>query len=274
MANYKVVEADALDASLVAIGDAIREKTNKPRALSLANMPDEIRSIETGGGSDDSFYNDFWDIFQENGERVDYNSAFKSYTGEKSENYKHHIFWNKSNFKPKYDIKPTLAYTMFGAFPNEASGGIDDLEAYLEELGIVLDFSNCTNVTDCFNSAWFSVLPVLDFSKASGNIQRTFRNNYYLHTIRKLIFSASSSFNSTFMGCSKLENIVFEGEIAKSIPINQSPKLSDASIQSLIDCLADLTDGTTQTLTLHADVKAKLTDAQIAIITNKNWTLA
>ena len=86
------------DTSLKNIADAIREKTNKSNTLSLANMPDEIRSIETGG---DNYYDIFWDTFQEHGDRVEYGGAFKSYTGDKSENYKHHILWNKSNFKPK-----------------------------------------------------------------------------------------------------------------------------------------------------------------------------
>lgn len=36
--------------TMIAIGDAIREKTNKTEALSPLNMPDEIRSID--GGSD------------------------------------------------------------------------------------------------------------------------------------------------------------------------------------------------------------------------------
>jgi hypothetical protein len=38
--------------------------------------------------------------------------------------------------------------------------------------------------------------------------------------------------------------------------------------------LVDLTGATTQTLTFNKDVKAKLTETQIATITNKNWTLA
>ena len=54
----------------------------------------------------------------------------------------------------------------------------------------------------------------------------------------------------------------------------QANLLSDASIQSIIDGLADLTGSTAQTLRLHADVGAKLTDAQKAAASAKNWTLA
>jgi hypothetical protein len=50
--------------------------------------------------------------------------------------------------------------------------------------------------------------------------------------------------------------------------------LTNETIQSIIDGLVDMTGQTAQILTLHADVKAKLTEEQIATITNKNWTLA
>lgn len=63
-------------------------------------------------------------------------------------------------------------------------------------------------------------------------------------------------------------------KIATNMYLHQADKLSDASIQSIIDGLADLTGGTAQTLSLHADVGAKLTDAQKAAASAKNWTLA
>jgi hypothetical protein len=52
-----------------------------------------------------------------------------------------------------------------------------------------------------------------------------------------------------------------------------SAVLSDDSIQSIIDGLADLTGSTAQTLTLHATVGAKLTQAQKDAAAAKNWTL-
>ena len=42
----------ALTDKLVAIGDAIREKTGKDGLLALGQMPDEIRNISGGGGTD------------------------------------------------------------------------------------------------------------------------------------------------------------------------------------------------------------------------------
>jgi hypothetical protein len=70
----------------------------------------------------------------------------------------------------------------------------------------------------------------------------------------------------------KIKEIRFVPNCIKlSIGIN-SYVLSDESIQSIIDGLA--TVETAQTLTLHADVKEKLTEEQLATITSKNWNLA
>lgn len=81
--------------------------------------------------------------------------------------------------------------------------------------------------------------------------------------------------NGVFAGCHTLKEVRFkENSINLSISFNNSQLLSSDSIQSIIDGLVDLTGGAGQTLTFHADVKAKLTEEQIATITGKNWTLA
>ncbi len=59
-----------------------------------------------------------------------------------------------------------------------------------------------------------------------------------------------------------------------SFDIKHCSKLDDGTIQSVIEGLADLTGGTAQTLTLHADVIAKLTDDQLTVIAQKNWNVA
>lgn len=62
--------------------------------------------------------------------------------------------------------------------------------------------------------------------------------------------------------------------IMVSFYIEHWSKLDADTIQSVIDGLADMTGGDAKTLTLHADVKAKLTETQLATITGKNWTVA
>lgn len=50
MAYDKVVDSAALDTKLTSIADAIRAKTGGSAALTLDEMPNEIASIQTGGG--------------------------------------------------------------------------------------------------------------------------------------------------------------------------------------------------------------------------------
>lgn len=114
----------------------------------------------------------------------------------------------------------------------------------------------------------------IDVSNITTGVQHIFNGCKALKTIKKLIVSdLVTSYYASFSNCNNLENITFEGEISISISFSNSSKLSDLSIQNIIDHLADLTGGTAQTLTLHATVGEKLTDEQKATITAKNWTL-
>lgn len=59
MANYKVVDADELDAKFKAIADSIRGKTGKTELIPDDDIPSEIDSIPTGGGSGDELFNTY-----------------------------------------------------------------------------------------------------------------------------------------------------------------------------------------------------------------------
>lgn len=112
----------------------------------------------------------------------------------------------------------------------------------------------------------------IDLTQAT-DMGATFRRSPYLKTIRKLIVSEATPFNAnTFQGANGLENITFEGVIGYSLSFVDSPLLTTASVQSIIDHLKDLTGATAQTLTFHKDVGAKLTQAQKDTISAKNWT--
>lgn len=108
------------------------------------------------------------------------------------------------------------------------------------------------------------------------NVNSMFDDNRRLKTVRgKINLSTAKNIGGMFYRCEALEDVEFTPLTIKlSISFAESSKLSNTSIQSIIDGLADLTGQTTQTLTLHVDVKSKLTQEQIATITSKNWTLA
>lgn len=141
------------------------------------------------------------------------------------------------------------------------------------------DLQPCS-MDSCFRgcSAETLEVPFME-TVAMTSYNRCFQEMKNLKEIKTPIHaSAAASFNYCFninSGATNLERIRFvAGSIAKSIPFSFASKLDDVSIQSIIDGLADLTGGTAQTLTFHATVGAKLTDAQKATITAKNWTLA
>lgn len=218
------------------------------------NAAYEKGKAEVGGA--DSYYDTFWDVFQKNGERTDYATAFSN------------GYFNSKNFQPKYDIKPTAVQNMFNNFPDEV-----DLRDILNECGIVLDFLNATG-NYVFNRSKFTALPVIN---CPSGIYQWFSNCTSLHTIEKLILNRdiNATYLSGFGGCSALQNIIIEGEIGDSINFKHSPLLTIDSVNSIINALVKYEGDTPPTLTFHSTVKSNLTENQIATITNeKNWTLA
>lgn len=108
MANY-VVKGE----SLTAVADAIREKTGSTEPLGLVEMPEAIRNIQAddGGSYDQGFaagkqaeYDAFWDVYQQNGYRTDYNFAFAG-NG-----------WTDETYNPKYPIN--IATVAISGFAN------------------------------------------------------------------------------------------------------------------------------------------------------------
>ena len=154
-------------------------------------------------------------------------------------------FWNKDTFKPTQDVSVSN-YTFYY---HNWLGAAYDLAQQLEELGVNLIIRPQARV-GAFYTAWFSRLPVLDFSNASvGMWDRTFRHPFGspLVTIDKIILPPEgtiTSFSDTFANLIRLKNIEFEGVFDKSISFSDSP-LSVVSMKSIISCLKDFsgTDG-------------------------------
>jgi hypothetical protein len=220
----------------------------------------ETKGIEQGKS-------DIWQAIQDGGNRTDYRTMFNS------------PLWDNETFKPIYDMTPTIAQNMFYGCK---IGG--DLVSILEELGVKLDFSKCNNFSSTFqNCSDITRLGVIDFSGAAGvaswQIGNTIYNCPNLVTIDKIIVNEElPNFSSTINSCPELVNLTFEGVIAKNgLNLSKSTKLSRDSLMSVLNCLKDFstdTSGTSHTVTLGTTNLAKLTDAEKAIATQKNWTLA
>lgn len=231
--------------SVKAVADAIRAKNGSTEQYKLADMPQAIENIQSvPEGNCWDYIEDFKiSRFAETSETLKVvlpkyaTSLYRSFSakyGEEGVQYKTLIV-SKSD-ETEYPVK-SMTETFY-------------YNRGTEELYINFDTSHITNYSGLFdlNGVLHSVYGAFDLSSMTKSV--------------------GAAFN-----CNSLQKITFKQEtIHYSISFVNCSKLSDESIQSIIDGLAQVE--TAQTLTLNATVKAKLTEEQIAIINEKGWTLA
>ena len=205
----------------------------------------------------DAEWNAFWDNFQDYGNRVDYHQAFRR--------------WNDNMFNPKYDILPVIGNYMF------LNTTITNLKAILERNNIVLYTTEVSNADNMFQSSRsITEIPELNLQK-SKSYKNIFDNCSSLISVDKIIINDNGQFDSAFINCGNLQTIIFEGLIGNDIDLHWSINLSHESLISIINCLKDYsedTSGTVHTLTIGDTNQAKLTSEEIAIATEKGWTVA
>ena len=81
--------------------------------------------------------------------------------------------------------------------------------------------------------------------------------------------------NTAFVGCSKLEFVTLgDGFNGTGLNLSSSTLYTRETILQWLNALADRTGQTSYKLTIGAKNLAKLTEEDILIATNKNWTLA
>lgn len=206
-------------------------------------------------------YNRFWDAFQQNGTRTDYENAFR-------------VGWDDTNFKPKYDIAPVGNCSQ--TFQNS---GVTDVKGICEAQGVTFDFSKVTYSSNPFHNSKITRLPLIDISNIP-NCAAIFNYVKELVWVDSVVlnengtqtFGTGVGYNWTLYSA-KLTHLPISGTIGTNCYFNSCNLLDDETIQSIIDALKDLTGATAQTLTFHKDVGAKLTQAQKDAISAKNWTL-
>lgn len=252
------------------IASAIREKTGTETTYTPSEMPRGIDEVYEKGQEKEK--SDFWDIFQQNGARTNYIYGFGGYG------------WNDTTFKPKYNIVPTGSAS--GLFYDVKIKNLEDL---LLKAGVTLDTSNCTGMVNAFRESSVTAVPAIDTRNFDdSNLQGAFRLCSSLVTIRKLILQTDGkqTYTNTFDECSKLQNIVVEGVIGRTVTFRWSP-LSVGSLKSIISCLKDYTGSSeySYTITFKASAFATLeTEGATAeyngtpctwaeLIDNKKWNL-
>ena len=250
--------------------DKIREKTASTDNIKSGELADKVAEVYEKGKQDE--YDRFWDSFQENGERKEYQYAFGS------------LAWNDETFKPKYDFNLTNLYNSF------RQTGITNLEECLEKAGVKLDTSSISRagyMAYAFaESSTLTVVPEITIAAGNTNCNSLFFSSRKLSTIRKIkLLNETATFNNTFVNCEALENIVFEGVIGQDIAFAQSTKLTLESAISIVSHLSDTASSKTLTLSKTAVNNAFETSSGLAdgstseewlnlVATKPNWTIS
>lgn len=212
-----------------------------------------------------SEYDAFWDTYQSNGTREDYNNAFSGKG------------WTQTNFKPKYTVRPSEAYNMFFKCT-----GITDLT-----LTGKLDFSAVTAITDFI--AWSSVtkVPAINLSNLNSK-PNALTSATNLVTVENLTFPSkpfSVSISEMFRRCDALENITITGTIQNTgLDLHWSTKLTIESVTSILTALSkDSSVASGKTITLPLSAKEKLdsnlentaeAQTQYNLALSAGWTIA
>ena len=270
-----ILEAQTVGRTLQAnISDVAKDKASIEAAISkygvsgfsdgpLDILPDGIDQVYAKGCEQGKV--DFWDAIQKFGTRVRYTYAFDN--------------WGHEYISPKYVVKPTSAavYMFNGcSYLKRVDGSKFDFTAIPENFttynqGLYALFNGCSNLLEVD----MEFQPTMSYSYFFASCKK-------LKTVKTIRVSEKSEFGGTtggdcFYNCSALEDVVFEGVIAHSLSMAYCENLNRRTLLNISDCLKDfVAEGstTTRTLVLHANAKAKLSDAEKVAITQKGWTLA
>lgn len=179
----------------------------------------------------------------------------------------HERFWEKalaSKLPTPENTSRGLEYTFSDSFWNDDTLNIPEKYLPLKPTSTNYPFRYCGA----------TILPSVDFTNCP-NLNYTYAYARNAVTIGTIILreDGTNTFTTTFTYCDVLENITFEGVIGSSVSFGRSPNLSSASIDNIIEHLADLTGQSAQTITFHSTTAKNLTTEQINAIGNKNWTV-
>ena len=211
-------------------------------------------------------YDDFWDSYQENGTRTNYNYAFYGRG------------WTNKTFNPQYDIMPLTANFMF----SDARNLTGDLDELIKKQGIKFDTSKCTTFTNFANSAiGITKFPPIDLTSVTTVMGNTNSFSYSTGLIElEIIITSTTPFmNTTFNRCDSLKKLRITGTIGQNgFDIHWSTKLSADSLKSIVNALSTTTTGLTVTLpsTAQANYEAEHGEGSWDSLTagRNNWTIA
>jgi hypothetical protein len=269
--NIDQVNSDfqAIKSKIIECGVAVADGTK------TAELAEKVGDVYEAGKK--SEYDEFWDAFQLNGERRNYQDTFTN-----SPNA-----WTPKNFKPKYSIIcEGNNSSAFYAWEDRANPF--NLGAYLKLKGITLDTSKATFLTNFFAYGYGFVgeFPTISCESAGANTTGLFRG-VHVSKIEKIIVTEQTVYTSWFLNSGNyLVDVVFEGTIATGgLDMRSCNKLSKASIISIMEALSTTTTGLTVTLSRTAVDTAFAAEGETSggiyreewgnyVLARPNWTIA
>ena len=254
---------------LKSLADKFRSKLGTTVKINPQDFESKVDEVYSQGKQEE--YDTFWDTFQKNGNRTEYEYAF-AWGG-----------WTNEIFKPKYDITVELRNSgnMFAY-----SGITGSLKTILNNNGVTLTFSNASGgsygARYIFVGTKFTELPVIDVSQAKGSqaIKSLFSLSTLIQSIEKLVMPTDCTGYSTetFHRCYALENIDFGGTIKYSLSFEHCP-LSADSVYNILNHIDTNEYAGTRTITLKTTSKTAYNDKysdwdeRVAqLTTSGNWT--
>lgn len=225
----------------------------------------EVKGFEDGAKSE---YDRFWDAIQNKG---DYSCSNINNLDLPRNTHLFGLGWTNATFKPKYDVIVLDANTF-------VYSEIEDLRP--ETVGVNIDFSRLNNFNYILRKAKTKYIGVVDMTNATTG-WCVLRGAENLEYVEKLILPIKDlEFQNGGFAIDNLMHIAFENEFLSYVAFNWCTKLTHQSLINILNALYDYVNGDldgsskNKTCTLGATNLAKLTDAEIAIATEKGWTLA
>lgn len=240
-------------------------------AEKITAIAENEKKVYDKGRTDE--WSDFWDELQQNGTRTDYSYSFYMMNGRSG--------WSDINFKPKYSMYPTSMNRFF------TRSRVTDFKKILNDRGLILDTSNCTNFNMAFSQSNVSRVGILNLENCI-DFTDAFAWANYIESIDLIVLSekATTRWGSPFVGCYFLKEIRFGGVIPQSIGFASSP-LTVESMKSVITHLknyAGTSNAGAHTLTLSDTSKTAMANLGAiaefggrtydAYLTDIGWNLA
>ena len=202
-------------------------------AEKLTTIAENQQKVYDAGKEDgiQSEYDRFWDTYLRHNISGTLTGSFLFYGPR----------WNKDLFRPNQDIIPTSAKSMFEEFNWSGTSEPIDLVDVCNQLGIEIDFSKASTLSNCFyhaNISRIGKIVVLGSSLGSN----VFAKASNLETIDEIVLPSpvqTINLTSTFTSCTNLKNITFSGgKLQCSINLQWCP-LTVESMKSVISSLVD-----------------------------------